>query len=134
MLSERQLNKIENIIWQELIDKGVSCVILIDDAGNIIASLDNGKSPIDVPSLACLTAGNYGVVHAMADILGEEDFSLLFHKGDSMSLHFKSIAPTYILISVFDRELSLGFLRLKVTDAVEKIREILGIFNEVQYS
>lgn len=133
MLSERQLNKIENIICQELIDKGVRCLILIDDASNIIASLDSGKSPTDVLSLACLTAGNYGVVHAMADILGEEDFSLLFHKGNAMSLHFKSIPPTYILISVFDRELSLGFLRLKVTDAVEKIREILGIFNEVQY-
>ena len=134
MLSEMQLSKIENIMWEELVDKGVSCVILIDDAGNIIVSLDDGRNRPDVPSLACLTAGNYGVVNAMANILGEKDFSLLFHKGNSMSLHFKSITPTYLLISVFDKDLSLGFLRLKVDDAVEKIRENLGIFAEVQYS
>jgi predicted regulator of Ras-like GTPase activity (Roadblock/LC7/MglB family) len=133
MLREIQLIKIENIIRQELIDKGVSCVILIDDAGNIIANLDDGKYQQDILSLACLSAGNYGVITAMANLLGEEDFSLLFHKGNTKNLHFKSITSEYLLISIFDKELSLGFLRLKVADAVEKIRENLGLFIELQY-
>jgi predicted regulator of Ras-like GTPase activity (Roadblock/LC7/MglB family) len=130
MLSEKQLIKIENIIRQELIDKGVICVIVIDDAGNIIASQDDGKTPTDILSLACLTAGNYGVITAMANLLDEDDFTLVFQKGNALSIHFEMITSEYLLISVFDRELSLGFLRLKVTDAVEKIRENLGLLTE----
>ena len=65
-------------------------------------------------------AGNYGAVNAMADIVGEKDFSLLFHKGEDVNIHFKSITTEYLLISIFGNDLSVGFLRLKVAEAEKK--------------
>ncbi|MFC1815246.1 roadblock/LC7 domain-containing protein, partial [Thermodesulfobacteriota bacterium] len=73
---------IENILTKELIDPGVQSVLLIDLAGNIIVSLNDGTTKYDVYSLAALAAGNFGAVSEIAKIIGEEDFSLLFHKGE----------------------------------------------------
>jgi predicted regulator of Ras-like GTPase activity (Roadblock/LC7/MglB family) len=98
-------------------------------AGNIIANHDNGESNHDIYSLAALAAGNFGAVTAMAKIIGEGEFSLLFHKGVKENIHFSKILTDYLLITIFGNDISLGFLRLKVTDAVEKTKKILGSFD-----
>jgi predicted regulator of Ras-like GTPase activity (Roadblock/LC7/MglB family) len=126
MFSQKQLERIENVLEAGMIDKGVGCVLLIDMAGNIIANLDDGKKKPDIYSLAALAAGNYGAVEAMANIIGEDDFSLLFHKGKDLNIHFKTLSNEFLLISIFANVLSLGFLRLIVAEAAEKISFILN--------
>ena len=124
-LGQEQLDRIEEILQQDLIDVGVRCVFLIDMAGNIIANQDNGEIKHDVYSLAALAAGNFGAVSAMAKIIGEGEFSLLFHKGKKENIHFNKIITEFLLITIFSNDISLGFLRLKVNEAVEKIKQIL---------
>ena len=74
-----------------------------------------------------MAAGSFGAVKAMAHIIGEGDFSLLFNEGKNVNIHYKIIASEYLLINIFDKDLSLGFLRLRVTDAVKKMKEVLRI-------
>lgn len=124
-LNQEQLDGIEEILQADLIDVGVRCVFLIDMAGNIIANRDNGKIKHDVYSLAALAAGNFGAVSAMAKIIGEGEFSLLFHKGKKENIHFNKIITEFLLITIFSNDISLGFLRLKVNETVEKIKQIL---------
>ena len=124
-LDKKQFESIEGILSEELIELGVRCVLLIDLAGNIIVNLDDGDLEHDIYSLAALAAGNFGAVSAMAKIVGEEDFSLLFHKGESESIHFSKVHDELLLVTIFGKDVSLGFLRLKVTEATKKIREIL---------
>ena len=62
----------------------------------------------------------------MANIVGEDDFSLLFHRGKDVNVHFTNILNYYLLIDIFDNGLSLGFLRLIVADAVKKIKFLLN--------
>lgn len=128
-LGQEQLDGMEEVLQQDLIDVGVRCVFLIDMAGNIIANRDNGESQHDVYSLAALAAGNFGAVSAMAKIIGEGEFSLLFHKGKKENIHFNKIATEFLMISIFSNDISLGFLRLKVNEAVEKIKTLLGSIN-----
>jgi len=132
VLSQRQLVCLEDILEKALIDKGVTCVFLIDMAGNIIVNLDDSKKQFDIYSLAALAAGNYGAINAMAKILGETDFPLLFHKGENINIHFKSISTTFLLITIFANDISLGFLRLKVAELVEKLKRILKPLREVE--
>lgn len=124
-IDKKQFESIEGILSEELIELGVRCVLLIDLAGNIIVNLDDGDLEHDIYSLAALAAGNFGAVSAMAKIVGEEDFSLLFHKGESESIHFSKIDDELLLVTIFGKDVSLGFLRLKVTEATKKIKEIL---------
>ena len=56
MLSQKQLDRLNRILRQNLIDKGVSCALLIDMAGNILGSVDDGSTPTDTYSLACQPA------------------------------------------------------------------------------
>ena len=80
----------------------------------------------DIYSLAALAAGNFGAVSTMAKLIGEEEFSLLFHKGQKEHIHFSKVTGDFLLITIFGKEISLGFLRLKVAEAMEKLVKILG--------
>jgi predicted regulator of Ras-like GTPase activity (Roadblock/LC7/MglB family) len=120
-----QLSKIEAALVEDLLDLGVHSVTLIDMAGNIISTMDNGKNKHDLYSLAALAAGNFGAVSTMAGLIGEEEFSLLFHKGKKENIHFSKVTGEFLLITIFGKEVSLGFLRLKVAEATEKLISVL---------
>jgi len=124
-LDKEQFESIENILNEELIPLGVHCVLLIDLAGNILVSINNSKVEHDVYALAALAAGNFGAVNAMAKIIGEKDFSLLFHKGETESIHFSKVVDDLLLITIFGKDVSLGFLRLKVSQAISKIKDLI---------
>lgn len=124
VVSQEQLEKMDEVLADKLIKIGVDCVIIIDMAGNIITAKDSGKSKYDVYSFAALAAGNFATVDAMAKLVGEQEFSLLFHKGTDCNIHFSKIDDELLLISMFGKEISLGFLRLNVVEAIEDIRKI----------
>ncbi len=128
---EKQFDLIEQILEKELIELGVQNVLLIDFAGNIIVNLDDGKTQRDVYSLAALAAGNFGAVSAMAEIIGEDDFTLLFHKGDKKSIHFSKVVQDVLLVVVFGKDISLGFLRLKIAKAINKIQDLMKSAGEL---
>ena len=123
-VSEEQLEKIDGLLADELLAIGVHCVILIDTAGNTIAQLDKGQCSCDVAAFAALAAGNFAAVDAMAKLVGEEEFSLHFHRGESESIHFSKVNDDLLLITIFGNDVSLGFLRLKTADVIEKIKEV----------
>ncbi len=122
---KQQIESIENILQEELVDLGVQSVILMDLAGNVIVNLENGDTSHDVYSLAALAAGNYGAVSAMANIIGEQEFSLLFHKGEEESIHFSKVVEDLLLLTIFNKNVSLGFLRLKVAEAIKRIQVLI---------
>jgi predicted regulator of Ras-like GTPase activity (Roadblock/LC7/MglB family) len=123
-LGQDQLEKIEEILMEDLVNSGVHSVLLIDMAGNIIAKGDNGTCEHDVYSLAALASANFAAVDTMAKIVGEDEFSLLFHKGETESIHFSKVQSEFLLISIFGKKVSLGLLRLKVAEAIEKIKDV----------
>ena len=59
VVSQEQLEKIDEILTEKLIKIGVDCVIIIDMAGNIITAKDNGTSKYDVYSFAALDAESF---------------------------------------------------------------------------
>jgi len=125
-LGQEELEKIEGVLEEDLIKSGVHSVLLIDMAGNIIAQRDNGNCEHDLYSLAALASANFAAVDTMAKIVGEEEFSLLFHKGERENIHFSKVSNEFLLITIFGKEVSLGLLRLKVAEAVEKVKEMWG--------
>ena len=122
--SQEQLETIESIILHDLVESGAHSVLLIDMAGNIIAKADNGECDHDIYSLAALASANFAAVDTMAKLVGEDEFSLLFHKGEKESIHFSKVGKDFLLISIFGKKVSLGLLRLKVAEAIEKIAAI----------
>ena len=124
VLGRAELDSIDEILKENLIGIGAQSAILIDTAGNIVAVVENGEGSPDVYSLAALAAANFGAMNSMARIIGEHEFSLLFHKGLKDNIHLTKVNDNFLLLSIFSNQVSLGFLRLKVSKA---IGDILGI-------
>ena len=127
--SELKLNYAKSILKNDLLDNGVHSVILIDIAGNILINLNNDPLDFDYYSLASLAAANVEAVSVMAGILEENDMYLLFHKGEKLNIHFKRILSEFLLISIFDKSISLGFLRLKTDELNQFLEDCLSETN-----
>lgn len=97
---------------------------LVDKDGQMIASVGE-TTDIDTTSLASLTAGNIAAAGGMAELLGEKEFSLLFHEGEKDNIHISLIGQRAILVVIFDRRSSLGLVRLRVKKSIVALTEIL---------
>ena len=121
---QEQIEKTEAVLMNDLIANGVNIALVVDLSGHIIANGCSNDTHCDIYSLAALAAGNFGAVDAMAKIVGEDEISLLFHKGQGENLHFSKISDEMLLITTFGNDVTLGFLRLKITEAIERIRQL----------
>ncbi len=98
-------------------------VFLVDKNGQLIASTGDTKD-IDTTSLASLTAGNIAATSEIAHLLGEKEFTILFHEGEKDNIHISLIGKRVILVVIFDQGSSLGLVRLRVKKASEALAEI----------
>ena len=90
-----------------------------------IAAAGDVKS-IDATSLASLTAGNVAATDGLAKLIGEKEFSILFHEGEKDNLHISIVAGRVILVVLFDSRSSLGLVRLRVKKSSEELATIFG--------
>jgi hypothetical protein len=74
--------------------------------------------------LASLTAGNIAATGGLAKLIGEKEFSILFHEGEKDNLHISIVGSRVILVVLFDSRSSLGLVRLRVKKASEELSQI----------
>ena len=125
VLTKQSLDRIDSILATLLARTGAHTVLLIDKAGQLLSfqgSMDQEK----VASLAVLTAANYGATTAIARLFGEEEFTLLFHKGKEENIHFSNVGEEYLMITIFNNNTHLGLVRLEVRKSLEQIEAMFA--------
>ncbi|MFL5412939.1 MAG: roadblock/LC7 domain-containing protein [Myxococcales bacterium] len=106
-------------------------VFLVDKNGQLIASV-GATQDLDTTSLASLTAGNIAATGGLAKLIGEKEFSILFHEGERDNLHISVIGGRVILVVIFDSRSSLGLVRLRVKKASDELNKIFeGLLKKV---
>ena len=123
ILTPEKVSKLESLLQEYLISIGVSLALLIDEAGNILVSVGRNEN-VDVTSLAALAAANFGATNQIARLLGEDDFSILYHKGKKDNIHLSKIGEDVILVTVFTDEVPLGLVRLKAGQVAKEIQKL----------
>ncbi|GAB4388523.1 MAG: roadblock/LC7 domain-containing protein [Thermodesulfovibrionales bacterium] len=98
-------------------------VFLVDKNGQLIAATGDTQN-VDTTSLASLTAGNIAATGGIAKLLGEKEFTILFHEGEKDNIHISLIGHRVILVVVFDQRSSIGLVRLRVRKSTEAISRI----------
>jgi len=58
--------------------------------------------------------------------LGEEEFTLLFHKGRRENVYFSAIGEHVIMVTLFDDKTSLGLIRLQINKIIDELSKILS--------
>lgn len=105
-------------------DSNARVVFLIDKNGQQIAALGE-IGGLDPTSLASLAAGNVAATDGLAKLLGEREFSNLFHEGEHDNLHINVVGGFAILVVIFDERSSLGLVRLRVKKATTELAKTL---------
>jgi len=105
-------------------DANAKVVFLIDKNGQQLATAGD-LTGLDPTSLASLTAGNVAATDGLAKLLGEREFSILFHEGEHDNLHINVVAGKAILVVIFDERSSLGLVRLRVKKSTTELGTIL---------
>lgn len=124
VLTAETVQKVKAMIDEKLIKDNVQTGLVIDGAGNILAHCGKDTDGLDAISLAALTAANFGATSQIAKLIGENDFSLLYHKGEKANIHFARIGSEMILISIFGDDVSLGLVRVRVEELAAAIKKI----------
>ncbi len=124
VIFEEEFREITRVIDRLLKESNAKCVYLVDKDGQLIAASGETED-IDATSLASLTAGNIAATGGLAKLIGEKEFSILFHEGERDNLHISIVARRVILVVIFDRRSSLGLVRLRVRKATGELKNII---------
>ena len=128
VLFEEDFEKIQKLCQELAAETNAKLVFLVDKNGQLIAtSGDTGT--MDTTSLATLAAGNIAATSGLAKLIGEKEFSILFHEGERDNLHLSTITERLILVVVFDHRTSLGLVRLLVRKSSRKLEELFAEIN-----
>jgi len=131
VITKEDLEKINFCLTKMISSSLAHSVLLIDRSGQLIAHHGNTPEEMDVLALSALTAANFGATAEIARMLGEEEFSLLFHKGKNENVYFSAIGEDVIMVTLFDDQTSLGLIRLQINKIIDELSKILSsIFQE----
>jgi predicted regulator of Ras-like GTPase activity (Roadblock/LC7/MglB family) len=124
IITDKDMKKINYCLNKMVTSSMAHSVLLIDRSGQLIAH--HGNTPeIDILSLSALTAANFGATAEIARMLGEEEFTLLFHKGRCENVYFSAIGEHVIMVTLFDNKTSLGLIRLQINKIIDELSTIL---------
>ena len=125
VMYEEEFQAIKVLLNTLRMDASAKIVFLVDKNGQQIA--DAGEVDlIDTTSLASLTAGNVAATDGLAKLIGEKEFSILFHEGRKDNIHISIVGQRLILVVIFDERSSLGLVRLRVRKASADLERVLN--------
>lgn len=125
VMYEEEFDRIKQLLEALRMDASAKIVFLVDKNGQQIASVGE-VNLVDATSLASLTAGNVAATDGLAKLIGEKEFSILFHEGRKDNIHISIVGQRLILVVIFDERSSLGLVRLRVRKASADLDRVLN--------
>ena len=120
---EEDLKVITGLMSGLLRETSVRSLLLVDRTGQIVTNV--GEAPqFDTQAFASLTAADFSANDQLAKMIGEHEFSSLFHQGEKESMYLADVARRVILVALFDNQTTLGLVRLKVKATVEDLTKV----------
>ena len=129
VMYEEEFRKVTDVVARLVSNANAKVVFLVDKNGQLITSsgLTDG---IDTTSLASLTAGNIAATGGLAKLIGEKEFTILFHEGEKDNIHISIVGHRVILVVIFDERSSLGLVRLRVKKAATELEQRFSEIDE----
>lgn len=96
------------------------CALLCDRSGRLLGQSGDTQS-MDNITFASLVAGDFAAADQLARLLGEDEFSSLYHAGEGRSMYLADVSGYGILAALFDGQTTLGMIRLKSRSTVPRL-------------
>jgi predicted regulator of Ras-like GTPase activity (Roadblock/LC7/MglB family) len=133
VLFKEDVERIQKNLSHLLTESAASYVLLIHRDGNLLAQV-GFNSTIDVTSLAALAAGSFASTRAIASLIGETEFSVMFHQGNKENIYISLVDEDAILALIFDDRTNLGMVKMVSVQARGKLVEILKVVRQNEFA
>jgi predicted regulator of Ras-like GTPase activity (Roadblock/LC7/MglB family) len=128
ILYEEEIAKIDALLTKMLKGAEAKCALLVDKDGHLITRQGFTHS-LDTTALAALLAGSFASTKEIARLVGEPEFSVLFHQGKKDHIHMSIVGERSILVVIFDDRTTIGMVRLY---AKETALELAKAFEQIK--
>lgn len=125
IIYEAEIKRIEAILSKMLKGAEAKCAFLVDKDGHLITRLGFTHS-LDTTALAALLAGSFASTKEIARLVGEDEFSVLFHQGKKDHIHMSLAGDRSILVVIFDDRTTIGMVRLYAKEAAAELAQIFA--------
>jgi predicted regulator of Ras-like GTPase activity (Roadblock/LC7/MglB family) len=120
---ESDLYRIHQSLQSFLYRSRARTALLVDRSGQLVTTVGDPPA-FDATAFSSLAAADFSANDQLASVIGEREFSSLFHQGERESMYLADIAKRVILIVLFDNRTTLGLVRIKVKTVVRELNEI----------
>src|SRR5436190_397376 len=114
------VDSINAILDAFLKQSAAKCAMLVDKDGHMVTCRGQSQR-IDLDTISALVAGSFAATREMAKLLGEEEFSALFHQGKSDNIQLSLVGDRALLTSIFDETTTVGMVRLYSGEAAKRL-------------
>ena len=114
---------ITRILSNFLAETNSRSALLVDRSGQLVTTI--GEQPqFDATAFATLAAADFSANDQLAKLIGETDFTTLFHQGERDSMYVADVARRLILVVLFDQRTTLGLVRLRLKATVSDLNQV----------
>ena len=121
---KEDIDKIDLVIEEFLSASQARCALLVDSEGHLVTK-KGITSSFDVDGMAALVAGSFASTRALAKLLGESEFSVIFHQGKNENIHIGMVAERSLLVVIFDDRTTVGMVRIYCRELSGQLAAIL---------
>jgi len=104
---------------------GARCALLIDKDGHLVTRRGEPVGT-SIESIAALIAGSFAATKEMARLLGESEFTIMFHQGARDSIQLQLIGDRTLLAVLFDERTNMGLVRFYAQETCQHIEVVLA--------
>jgi predicted regulator of Ras-like GTPase activity (Roadblock/LC7/MglB family) len=116
--------RIEQLLQRLVTETQTRCAFLIDRAGRLLTRVGHVQD-LDETAFASLASADFAASDQLAVLLGEKEFSSLYHHGAQRSMFLADIAGAAILAVLFDTRTTLGMVRIRTKSLIPQLAESL---------
>lgn len=119
---EQDIEELNKILANFLERSQAKCALLIDKEGHLVTKKGFTKS-FNTDSIGALVAGSFAATKLVAQLLGETEFSVLFHQGKNEHIHISLVAERALAVVIFDDRTTLGMVRLYADELTKHLSD-----------
>lgn len=126
VIREEDLVIYDQVLQRMLRQSLAKCVLLINRNDGSLITSQGFLEDLDTISLGALAAGAFASAREIARLVGEPEFSVLFHQGEREHVHVNLAGNKGILMTLFDDRTTVGLVRLCAREACAQIERMLA--------
>jgi predicted regulator of Ras-like GTPase activity (Roadblock/LC7/MglB family) len=126
VITEAQLADIESALDEMLTGAKASSVLLVNSDDGSLLAVRGLTEELDTTSLAALAAGAFASTREIARLIGEPEFTVLFHQGKRSHVHVNLAGDRGLLMTLFGDETTVGLVRLCARKACLRVEHAMS--------